>query len=383
MSQIRIGASKTFSVADGLSVKSRRENDEWGTFDENWGFRIHDIPMEFRAEKKYKNFMLAKKEENEGKLVLESHPFNIIIEPTNICNLRCPLCSTGIDAKTRNKGTLSFEKFKNLIDQIRDYCLLLSLQNWGEPTLVKDLPKMIQYAATAGIFTRLSTNFSLSHSNEYLEKLMKSGLGILVIDVDGTTQEVYEKYRIGGSLETVLKNTKKVVKIKKNNKIKFPIIQTRMLVMAHNEHQIKEFKKLSKELEVDEMELGNIQINPNTAKKWLPKNKQYVYDSYYKDRIITRCHWPWSGLTINWDGGVSPCCIVDDKNSDYGNVFEDGLFRLWNNEYYISARSEFSKTKKISKFTICNICKNDTHNPKLFRVGDTFSITTNPSTPTS
>lgn len=56
------------------------------------------------------------------------------------------------------------------------------------------------------------------------------------------------------------------------------------------------------------------------------------------------------------------------------------MMNLWNNEYYVSARSEFSDTKKMTKLTICNVCKNDTHNPNLYRVGDTFSITMNPNT---
>jgi len=377
MSQVRLGASKTYSVADGVSIKARRENDEWGEFDEDWGFRIHDIPEEFRTELKRENYDIAKKEEREKKIVLESMPYNVVIEPTNVCNLQCPLCSTGVDAKTRQKGILKLENFKKLIDQMKDYVLHLSLQNWGEATLVKELPEMIKYASDNKIFTRLSTNFSVKYDNDFLDKLIKSGLGILVIDLDGTDQATYEKYRINGDLELVLENTRKAVKIKKDNSLKFPRIQTRMLIMKHNEHQIEQFRKISKELKVDEMEVGNIQMNPNTAKQWLPKNQEFVYDTYIKERKVTPCHWPWSGMTINWDGGVSPCCIVDDEKSDFGDIFEQGLKKLWNNEYYLSARSVFSKEKHDSKFTICNLCKNDTHNPNLIRIGNTFSITSN------
>lgn len=373
----RIGASKTFSVADGSSVKSRRENDEWGTFDEDWGFRIHDIPKEFRTEKKFENFILAKNEEREHKISLKSKPYNIVIEPTNVCNLQCPLCSTGVGAKTRDKGILDLESFKKIILQIEDCCLQLSLQNWGEATLVKELPEMIKFASEKKIFCRLSTNFSVDYSKEFLEKLIKSGLGILVIDLDGTTQEIYEKYRKNGRLDVVIKNIKNIIKLKNQFNIKFPIIQTRMLVMKHNEHQIDEFKKISKDLGVDEIELGNIQLNPNSAKdEWLPNNPEFVYPTYRGDAEINPCHWPWSGLTINWDGGVSPCCVIDDQDTDFGNIFKNELLDIWNNEFYISARSEFSNDKKITKNTICNICKNDTHNPKLFRIGDSFSITT-------
>ncbi|EPA05316.1 radical SAM/SPASM domain-containing protein [Candidatus Nitrosarchaeum limnium] len=367
--------TKIISLSDSISVVTKKENELWGAINEKWGFIFNEIPQEFLSKKKYENFLLARKEEEERKIRLKSKPYHYVIEPTNICNLHCPLCSTGINAETRSKGTLTLEKFKILIDQIKDVALELYLQNWGESTLVKLLPDMIKYASDNKIFVNLSTNFSIDYSNEYLENLLKSGLGKLVIDVDGTTQEIFEKYRIGGKLETVLKNIRTAVKFKKENNLKFPIIASKMLVMKHNEHQIDDFKKLSKELDVDEIELNNIQINPNTAKSWLPNNPEYRYASYDKSRTVEPCHWPWSGFVVNWSGDIAPCCIVDDSDSDFGNIFEEGLEKIWNNEYYVSARSEFSNNKEMTKFTICNMCKNDTHNPNLFRVGDTFSIT--------
>lgn len=370
--------TKSISLSDSVSITSKKINQSWSSYDEKWGFIFDDIPDEFLTQTKLDNFLLARKEEDEKKIRLKSKPYHYVIEPTNVCNLHCPLCSTGINAETREKGTLTIEKFKKLIDQIKDVALELYLQNWGESTLVKSLPDMIKYATENKVFVNLSTNFSINYSKDYLQNLITSGLGKLVIDVDGTTQETYEQYRINGKLETVLENTRKAVKYKKENNLKFPIITTKMLVMKHNEHQIDDFKKLSKSLDVDQMELNNIQINPNTAKSWLPNNPEFRYASYEQSGTVEPCHWPWSGFVVNWNGDVAPCCIVDDSDSDFGNIFNDGLEKIWNNEYYISARSEFSNEKEITKDTICNVCKNDTHNPNLFRVGDTFSITSKP-----
>ena len=368
------------SACDDITIKAKKNDDEWEDFDEGWGFYLPDVPNKFRTKIKHENYLLARKEEEEKKTVLKSKPYIMVIEPTNICNLQCPLCSTGVGGQSRDKGSLNFENFKKLIDEAGDYLLKLALQNWGEPTLVKDLPKMIRYAADKGIFVTISSNFSIDYKDEYLEEFIKSGLGLLKIDIDGTTEEIYQKYRISGKLKTVIENTKRVVEIKKKHNLKYPIIQSKMLVMKHNEHQIEDFKKLSKTLDVDEIELGNIQLDPKAGKDWLPTNKKFIYETYLQDTEIQPCHWPWSGFVVNWDGGVTPCCIVDDSGADFGNIFKEGLMGVWNNEYYISARSEFSDKKEISKFTICNVCKNDTHNPKLFRVGDTFSITTNPDT---
>lgn len=376
----KLGGSKKISFVDEHTIDEKRKNDEWGVYDEDWSFKIYDIPSEFRTEKKYENFMLAKQEEKEQKLILKSKPYHIEIEPTNVCNLHCPLCSTGIGAETRQKGKMTLEQFKKLIDEIKDTTLQLALQDWGEPTLVQDMPKMIRYAADAGIFTYLSSNFSVTYSDEYLNDFIKSGLGRLVTDVDGVTQDVYEQYRKGGKLELVLKNIKRAVKIKKENNLKFPLIQARMLVTKKNEHQIDSFFKLANELGVDEIETGKIQLNPNTAAdEWLPKTNEHVYQTYLGEHRTSQCHWPWSGLVINWNGGVAACTIIDDPTSDFGNVLENGVFNLWNNESYVSARSTWRTDVKNTKATICNICKNDTHNKNLLRVGNSFSLTRNPN----
>ena len=80
-------------------------------------------------------------------------------------------------------------------------------------------------------------------------------------------------------------------------------------------------------------------------------------------------------MVINWDGNISPCCIVDSPRADFGNVYEKSIMEVWNNEYYISARAEFGDHNQIVKQTICNICKNKTHNKSLKRVKNTFAIT--------
>ncbi|MDC0210061.1 radical SAM protein [Nitrosopumilus sp.] len=376
--EIRKTGSKKFYVHEGLTIDQKRELEKWGQYDDDWSFHLYDIPEEFRTQKKYDNFILAKKEEHSQELVLKSKPYHIEIEPTNICNLHCPLCSTGIQAKTRTKGIMEFKHFKNLIDKIKDTTLQLALQNWGEPTLAKDIPKMIRYAADAGIFTHMSSNFSTKMSDNYLNDLITSGLGRLVTDVDGTSQEIYELYRQGGSLELVLDNIKKAVTIKKQHNLKFPLIQAKMLVTKKNEHQIEEFKKIAKELEVDEIEIGNIQLDPNSAsEEWLPENDKYVYSTYRGEERTTQCHWPWSGMVINWEGGVAPCAIVDDPGSDFGNVLTDGIWNVWNNDFYASARSTWKKGSNGNKTTICNICQNNTHNIRLLRVGSSFSLTMN------
>src|SRR3989304_1777545 len=85
-----------------------------------------------------------------------AYPTLLQIEPTNQCNLRCPMCYTVADRRPRD--SMTFEEFKRVIDEVGDYTLLLQLWGWGEPFLNKDFCRMIRYAKTAGIKTITATN---------------------------------------------------------------------------------------------------------------------------------------------------------------------------------------------------------------------------------
>ena len=173
----------------------------------------YDIPTINLA--KIKNLIIAKIEKIEKKTKLISKPYRVVVDPTNACNLGCPLCPTGLGASERTKKILKLEDFKKIVNQIEESCIEIHLYNWGEPTLNKYLIEMIKYAKSKGIWSRISSNLSLEFKDGYLEKLIKSGLSLLHIDVDGLDQEVYAKYRKKGNLNVVISNLKKIIDIKK------------------------------------------------------------------------------------------------------------------------------------------------------------------------
>ena len=313
---------------------------------------------------------------------LSSLPYKIIVDPTNACNLGCPLCPTGLNASSRKKGIMRFEKFKKLVDEVKEHCIEIHIYNWGEPTLNKDLLKMIKYSNDLGIWSRISSNLSLKFKDGYLDEFVKSGLSLLHVDIDGLDQDVYEKYRRKGDLKTVYDNLSKIIELKKKYNLKNPTIELSMLAMRQNEHQHEEFLKIKEKFDVDEVKIDKIQHNPNMDEKWLPFNKDLVYETYdgnassnsSKDNEKSQCHWPWSGIVVNWDGGINPCCIIDDPKSDFANTKEKSIKEIWNSREYISSRSEFGDEKEITKKTICNICKNQTHSKRLNRVSKSFAI---------
>ncbi|MCS7073950.1 MAG: radical SAM protein, partial [Bacteroidia bacterium] len=134
-----------------------------------------------------------------GKLFHWGMPISIGIEPTTGCNLRCPQCPSGLRIFSRPTGMLEPQLFQALLDEIGDELVYLILYFQGEPYLNVNFLAMVSYAVNKNIFTSTSTNAHFL-SPEMAQKTVESGLHKIIISIDGTTQETYQKYRVGGNL---------------------------------------------------------------------------------------------------------------------------------------------------------------------------------------
>jgi MoaA/NifB/PqqE/SkfB family radical SAM enzyme len=140
-----------------------------------------------------------------GHAAVSGLPFVLMIEPTNLCNLRCPLCPSGDGRLTRARGMMDRATFDRILKQTKGAVKLLQLWNQGEPLLHPDLPWMIRRAKQHGMFVSMSTNGHPLADPSTAKKIVRSGLDHLIVSVDGATQETYARYRRGGNLQTVLR----------------------------------------------------------------------------------------------------------------------------------------------------------------------------------
>ena len=302
------------------------------------------------------------------KNIVWGYPIILNIEPTNTCNLHCPLCTTGSNNMTRPRGKLSFELFKNVLDQIGDKILYVTLYAQGEPFLNKDINKFIKYAKDKGVYVNTSTNAHFFTTKEQAVSVVKSGLDSMIISLDGVTQESFSYYRRGGELQTVLTGIKNLVKAKKEYNTRTPFLYLQFLVMKHNEHEIPEIKKLAKELDVNRLLIKTIQVHSlEEAKEWLPQNeklKRYhvTSDSFTVKQGKGICPRPWLTTLIDWDGLVVPCCF--DKNGEFpmGNVSTSDFDSVWSSKNYQNFRKKMVKNRNSIK-----ICKNCNYGIGLFK----------------
>ena len=299
-----------------------------------------------------------------GKATHSGLPLSISIEPTTSCNLRCPECPSGLRSFTRPTGMLQEELFKNTIDQLAGTLTYLVFYFQGEPYLHPQFLSLVQYAAQKKIYTATSTNAHyLTDANA--KKTVESGLDRLIISLDGTTQETYESYRVGGKLEKVIEGAKNVLRWKKELKSLTPHVIFQFLVVKPNEHQIDDVKKLGRELGV-EVALKTAQIydyeHGSDLIPSLDKYSRYRKDSNglysIKNEWMNHCWKMWHSCVITWDGKVVPCCFDKDAHYVLGDLTKNSFREIWNGEKYQDFRESLLRSR--DEIEMCRNCTEGT-----------------------
>jgi len=288
-------------------------------------------------------------------------PMTVSIEPTTACNLKCPECPSGLRAFSRPTGNLKIDFFRKTIDELYSNLLYLIFYFQGEPYINPKFLDMVKYAHDKGIYTITSTNGHFLNSAN-ARKTIESGLDRMIISVDGTTQETYENYRIGGRLDVVLQGARNMVAMKKEMNSKTPHLIFQFLVVKPNEHQIDEIYELAEEIGIDEVKLKTAQVydyeGGNELIPTIEKYSRYAQQKNgqykIKNNLSNECWKLWHACVITWDGTVVPCCFDKDATHKLGDLKDTSFATLWQGEAYQKFRSDLLRGR--DKIDICTNC---------------------------
>ncbi len=293
--------------------------------------------------------------QNRGAIVLRSYPAKLTLEPTSVCNLECPACFTGSGEVGRARSPMSLDLYRRLLAEMGDYLLQLEFFNWGEPLLAKYIYTMVEEASARGISTVISTNFSIPFDAERAERLVRSGLAVLGVSIDGASQEVYQQYRVGGDLATVLRNCRLVLDARRRLGSATPRLVWEYHAFPHNLGEVERARALAAELGMDFAYSKGWVIGPD----WDPEGR------WASPEIVQpfSCTSLWHSTTVNNDGGVSPCCGTFYREDDVGalptgpDARGTTFMDVWNGERLQAARRLFlDRAAHPEDRSICHDC---------------------------
>jgi MoaA/NifB/PqqE/SkfB family radical SAM enzyme len=283
-------------------------------------------PRRFRRRVRQKSNMAAKYVSYE--LELESAPTfpdRMYVESTNVCNLDCIMCPTGLHIDTRPKGYMEWGLYTQIIDEIAPYAEAVVLHSWGEPLLHTRIIDMIRYAKERDLLVETSTN-ATRLDEETSRKLIDSGLDRIYLSMDGLTKETYEKVRVKGNFEVVRGNIERFLDLKHElgSAIEADI---QIVRLSETDAEVEEFVRTWKSsyadlINIKELDTWGGQIDDVNALAVETENDDPNRDRKPCPNLWYHCH-------IHWDGVLVSCSRDYDAVTPLGNVKNGGVLKTW------------------------------------------------------
>jgi radical SAM protein with 4Fe4S-binding SPASM domain len=244
---------------------------------------------------------------------------------TSICNLKCPFCATTYRDKLINKGFISFDTVRKIIDEGADNGLYGVKFNYrGEPLLHKEICKFVAYAKHKGLIDVYFNTNAMLLDADMAKNLIESGLDRMSVSIEGFTKEIYERYRVGANFEKVLSNIINLQDEKKRKGVSHPKVRVQTVLLDEIKGNLEEYKKF-----------------------WSKIADEVAYLDYkeMKERKKGLCFpWAcpqiWQRMQVWWDGTIVPCNHDDNAGLKLGNISDMTIKQAWHSDFLDTVRQK-------------------------------------------
>ena len=307
-------------------------------------------------------------------------PKMLSVEATSRCNLNCPFCLVGLqnslpstehDLLPRGLGTMTMELYGKIVEDAVAFGIeKMQLHFQGEPLLHTGIADMVRMAKARGLATNMFTN-GLPLTEKLADRLLDAGLDALRFSVDGVSEEVYQKNRVGGQFHRVHRNMQMMVK--KVRARKAPIrLEWQMIAMRNNEHEIEAARAMAAGIGIDFFVKTFAVTDPDAVPR----------DPRYQRRLhLKACTDIYRAIFVYYNGDVVPCCYDLDSKAVMGNLGQQRLTEIWEGPPYTNLRHRIDNAARCPEDEpeLCKSCLKWGHEP--FRTSDGKTIWASPAAP--
>lgn len=341
-----------------------------------------------------KNSDLNINEMGAGKKILESYPRRLVLELTNACNLNCVMCGrNAVNFKTTFFSMDIFRSLEPLMDTVEE----VTLMGWGEPTIHPnfiDMLKTINCHSARKYFCSNGMNL-----RKIRDAIFDNKVDVFAISIDGATDETNGRIRRGSKIDMITKDLKEIVKLKKEQGLKYPWINFVFCAMKSNIHELPDLVRLAAEIGIEEVKVVYLTVfEENLREESLWGQEERVHELFEKAIYIGKelgvhlklphyvgedvagnqfhkdCFVSWRDFFVGSDGYVRPCMSTPIKFFKYD--IDKDFHEMWNSKEYQNYRAIVNDAKRMDK--PCKRCYQSSHcnwnrKESFLQIGEDFS----------
>ena len=332
----------------------------------------------------------------------------LALELTDYCNCACIMCSHSVRhvIHGNTKGFMDFKMLENLLQDLwsRNVKIAKLLPfGIGESLLhpqFEDILFLFKQYKDKGMIGQIDLHTNGQVLNKKLSQniIKYKLLDTISFSLDTINPATYKKIRRFSGFNETLENVKNFLKLRTEAHTLLPKVILQLIVMDANKREVGDFieywskflKKLGLEYQVNffwepPMKKDTIfikELNPfresdiKEAKKlhrfWAKKygqlekgvpsgcnfsNKDLEVDFEQLGenfKVSGICSGPFKYISVAWDGTVTVCCIDTERELAIGNLSENSIVNLWNNDKINAIRKGLIK----KDYSACPRCEN-------------------------
>lgn len=265
-----------------------------------------------------------------GKLAgLPDGPVMVDLEPTALCNMRCTMCPTGLQALGRPAGFMSAETYGALLEKTQPFKSALRFIGFGEPLMHPDIVGMVARASEAGRLSHINTNGS-KLTPPLAEQLVAAGLSSIKFSFQGTDSATYLAMRRTDFFEGLLEAIATMRRARGGER--YPYIAASTSTTDETPEMVEAFRARMAPL-VDGLSIGKTIFEYIDMAAVPPKHRARLEAAAELSTVTKRhpapCPEIYEKLTVHWDGAVRVCCNDWSGTTDLGNIVDDEMATIW------------------------------------------------------
>lgn len=279
-------------------------------------------------------------------------PLLINLEPTNHCNLRCPMCPVSVNYPTVERGLMEMSLFSRIVEEVAPFKPEIALNLGGESTIHPELVRMVRELKAAGLYVFLDTN-ATRLTPSISEGLLDAGIDKVVFCLDGNDAESYEAMRVRGDFDETVENIRYFLRVqsKKDRRATYTVIKNIQFYDPQAEAAFpKSFAGLFADHPPDEFRFTWADYWPGSHRNQI--REKYEVQPFGEEYIP--CINLWKKLPISWDGMVYICCLDLNRTAPIGSVQELGVLGTWN----APAMKEYRRQHAAGEQAQLSLCRN-------------------------
>lgn len=269
-------------------------------------------------------------------------PRKLTLEITNHCNLGCPHCYR--EVMTRPLGFMQLDLIQKIADELKEapYCEL-KIAGLGEPALHPQFEQVLEILRPVAPKSALYTNGVL-FMKMTPEAIVESDIRLIIVSIDGTDRESFDKYRPGGDYDRLWKDVARFREVREALGQRRPAIEIRHVIHpGETSADLERFRRRAREVS-DTVKFNYV----------IPIGKE----AQLRARPFKKCRDIYREMYVEWDGRVPLCGYVSLHRDAIwiGNAGDTSLRELWKHPELEQIREDH-ENKNYAAIDFCKNCE--------------------------